>query len=149
MEFDKRDKKMTQDKNGLNVMKIRRTNTMEYIVNNDDVIRLGNSCYKLFEDQDGKFAGWCNENTLAVLYDFKEDSHIVGCQLLKHGSNKNPIEITNDDVLIANFDPNLKLKLSAYPKSQGAGFSMYLDPSKPVNYVYHQNIGKAMAIKER
>ena len=131
---------------------------MEYIVNNDDVIRLGNSCYKLFEDVDGELAGNYSINYFdspvssdnrAVLYDFKEDSHIVGCQLLKHGSNKNPIEITNDDVLIADFDPNLKLKLSAYPKSQGAGFSMYLDPSKPVNYVYHQNIGKAKSIKER
>lgn len=131
---------------------------MEYIVNNDDVIRLGNSCYKLFEDVDGELAGNYSINYFdspvssdnrAVLYDFKEDSHIVGCQLLKHGSNKNPIEITTNDVLVAEFDHNLEIKLDAYPKSQGAGFSMYLDPSKPVNYVYHQNIEKAMAIKER
>lgn len=113
---------------------------MKYIVNDDDVIRLGTSCYKLFEDQDGDFSGYYRSDTIAVLYDFKEDNHIVGCQLLKHGNTKNPIEITNDDVLIADFDPNLKLKLSAYPKSQGAGFSIYLDPSKPINYVYHQNI---------
>ena len=131
---------------------------MEYIVNNDDVIRLGNSCYKLFEDVDGELAGNYSINYFdspvssdnrAVLYDFKEDSHIVGCQFLKHGSNKNPIEFTTNDVLVAEFDHNLEIKLDAYPKSRGAGFSMYLDPSKSINYVYHQNIEKAMAIKER
>lgn len=115
---------------------------MKYIVNADDVIRLGSSCYKLFEDQDWKFSGYysSDSNTIAVLYDFKEDAHIVGCQLLKHGSAKKPIEITTNDVLVAEFDHNLEIKLDAYPKSHGAGFSMYLDPSKSINYVYHQNI---------
>lgn len=115
---------------------------MKYIINDDDVIKLGNSCYKLFEDQDLEFSGYYrpDSNTIAVLYDFKEDNHVVGCKLLKHGNAKNPIEITNDDVLIADFDRDLKITLSTYPKSQGAGFSMYLDVSKPINYVYHQNV---------
>lgn len=115
---------------------------MKYIINDNDVIKLGNSCYKLFDDQDLEFINYHRPDvdSLAVLYNFKTDKHIVGCQLLKHGNTKNPIEITNDDVLIADFDHDLKIKLSAYPKSQGAGFSIYLDPSKPINYVYHQNI---------
>lgn len=122
---------------------------MKYIVNNDDVIRLGNSCYKLFEDVNGELSGNYKINpfespvsvdNLAVLYDFKKDAHIVGCQLLKHGNTKNPIEITTNDVLVAGFDPDLKITLNAYPKSQGAGFDMYLDPSKSIYYVYHCNI---------
>lgn len=122
---------------------------MKYIVNADDVIRLGSSCYKLFEDVNGKlaenykinpFESPVSADNLAVLYDFKKDAHLVGCQLLKHGNTENPIEITTNDVLVASFDHNLKITLNAYPKSQGAGFDMYLDPSKLIYYAYHRNI---------